>query len=97
MAKKIERLNRPWVKERKPFERENSNSSFYNSRKWRKARKAYLDANPLCVNCQAIDVVCVANVVDHIVPINKGGEKFDESNFQSLCSSCHNRKSATDK
>lgn len=94
MAKKIEKLNRPWVNERKPFERSNSNASFYNSRTWRKARRKYLDANPLCVQCGENDVVNVATVVDHIVPINKGGESLDESNYQSLCASCHNAKSA---
>lgn len=94
MAKKVERLTRPWVKERKPFQREVSNSDFYNSRAWRNARKFYLESNPLCVSCDKAGVVRVATVVDHIVPINLGGEKLDTANFQSLCSSCHNSKSA---
>ena len=32
-------------------------------------------------------------MVDHIVPINKGGAKLDIGNLQSLCNLCHNRKS----
>lgn len=33
-----------------------------------------------------------ADVVDHIVPIKKGGAELDESNLQPLCHSCHNKK-----
>lgn len=94
MAKKVERLKRPWVQERKPFERENSNSEFYNSRAWRKARKLYLQKNPLCVECEKDGMIVPATVVDHIVPINQGGDKLNESNFQSLCQHHHNSKSA---
>lgn len=94
MAKGINKITRPWVKERKPFEREKGNSEFYNSRAWRKARKNYLNMNPLCVECEKKGLVVVATVVDHKVPINQGGEQLDESNFQSMCASCHNSKSA---
>lgn len=94
MVKKIERLKRPWVQERKPFERENSNSDFYNSRVWRKTRKRFLEQNPLCVECAEVGDVVVATVLDHIVPINRGGEKLNESNFQAMCAAHHNAKSA---
>lgn len=97
MPKKIESSKRPWVRERKPFERENSNSDFYNSRAWRKSRKAYLLKNPLCVYCEEFGRVEPATVVDHMLPINKGGDKLSESNFQSLCAKCHNSKSARDR
>ena len=41
--------------------------------------------------------VVAATVVDHIVP-HKGNEAFmwDESNYQSLCKTCHDRKTATE-
>lgn len=97
MAKKIKQVKRPWVIERKPFERANSNSAFYNSRAWRKNRRAFLDANPLCVSCERLGVVTVATVADHMKPINKGGEQFGWENLQPLCASCHNAKSARDK
>ena len=31
--------------------------------------------------------------MDHIKPVTKGGAKFDESNLQTLCNSCHATKS----
>jgi 5-methylcytosine-specific restriction protein A len=34
--------------------------------------------------------------VDHITPIRQGGDKFDYSNLQTLCTSCHASKSSKD-
>ncbi|WP_112310348.1 HNH endonuclease signature motif containing protein [Pseudogemmobacter bohemicus] len=59
--------------------------------KWEKARLGFLGSHPTC-SCGA-----VATVVDHIVP-HKGDKKlfWDRSNWQPLCASCHNRKTATE-
>jgi 5-methylcytosine-specific restriction protein A len=38
-----------------------------------------------------------AIVVDHVVPLKMGGERFDWANLQSLCASCHNRKSLCER
>jgi len=86
-------VKRPWIKERKPFERNNPNSEFYNSRKWRNARAKYLEKHPLCENCKKKGLYVSAYLVDHITAINKGGSKFNEKNFQALCEKCHNKKS----
>ncbi|QQU04017.1 HNH endonuclease [Myroides odoratus] len=95
MAKRIDSIKRPWVVERKPFERNvRSNSEFYNSREWRKLRRSFLDANPLCVQCECEGLVTPATVADHIQPINRGGERLSEDNLQPMCASCHNKKSA---
>jgi 5-methylcytosine-specific restriction protein A len=65
-----------------------SKDAFYVSPEWKQARKAYLEEHPLCVCCGQ-----PAKIVDHVVPIRDGGAKLDEGNFQSLCWSCHSRKS----
>lgn len=96
MANKPKKIVRSWVKPKVAFERENSNQEFYNSWPWRKKSKAYRQANPLCVKCMAKDVVTAAKVVDHIVSINNGGDKLNDSNLQSLCESCHNSKSSAE-
>lgn len=93
MANKPNKIKRSWVVERKSFERDNDNSKFYNSRAWRNFRKKVLERNPLCVECLKIDVVTVATVGDHIIPINQGGEPMDETNVQGLCKKCHDSKS----
>lgn len=46
-----------------------------------------------CVQCGHIDQ---ANHADHIVPIANGGERYDVANGQTLCHSCHSRKTANE-
>lgn len=66
----------------------------YDSR-WRKARKYYLQRHPLCVECEKNGSVTPATVVDHIIP-HKGDKNlfWDHDNWQPLCESCHNAKTA---
>ena len=55
---------------------------------WRKIRKQHLAENPFCAVCNNW-----ASHVDHIVPLSYGGTN-DSSNLQSLCRSCHSKKTA---
>jgi len=75
----------------------NSNRSIYNSTRWRKLRAIVLKRQPICTMCQAKHRYTTANVVDHVLPINKGGFAWELSNLQALCTPCHNSKSARDK
>jgi len=69
--------------------------------KWQKARWYYLRKHPLCEECLRNDITTplidkkYQGVVDHIVP-HKGNVKlfWDRNNWQSLCTSCHNKKTA---
>lgn len=65
----------------------------YNSWKWRKARRAFLDGEPLCRHCTKNGKVTPANEVDHIEP-HKGDEDlfWNVDNWQPLCKPCHQRK-----
>lgn len=58
--------------------------------RWQSYRFRFLQMSPLCSYCLKQDRVTFANVVDHIVP-HKGDKDlfWDESNHQSLCSSCY--------
>lgn len=96
MAEKPKKIVRSWVPQRAAFERENSNQDFYNSWPWRKFAKRYKQNNPLCVECEKKGLVVAATVVDHPIPINAGGARLSEDNAQSLCESCHNRKSSNE-
>jgi len=58
--------------------------------RWQRFRKWFLRHNPLCIECNA-----AASVADHIVPLAQGGAHCDPDNTQSLCATCHNRKTAT--
>ena len=59
---------------------------------WQAVRLAYLSEQPLCEACLARGRTKPALDVDHIIPISKGGERLDPSNFMALCRKCHNRK-----
>ena len=66
--------------------------------KWRVARSAYLQANPLCVYCQRVGIVTAADVVDHITPHRGDMSLFwRRSNWQSMCSTCHNGTKAKEE
>lgn len=60
-------------------------------------RASFLYQHPLCMVCESLGRLIAAKVVDHVIPIKRGGERFDAGNLQSLCVRCHNRKTATER
>ncbi|TVS19297.1 MAG: HNH endonuclease [Gammaproteobacteria bacterium] len=67
----------------------------YDSR-WTRLRNWFIRAHPLCAWCAESGRTSAAQIVDHIVPIRAGGARLEESNLQSLCRSCHAKKTAQD-
>ena len=65
-----------------------SKNPFYRSYEWKKKRSEFLLNHPFCVLCGR-----EAKIVDHIVPITLGGATLDDENLQSMCWSCHSKKS----
>ncbi len=65
-------------------------------RPWRRRRRdPHLARNPLCVACQAQGLNVLAEEVDHIVPHRGDRDVFwNTHNLESLCKSCHSRKTA---
>ena len=72
-------------------------SKQYHTRRWRKARLNYLKTNPLCKTCEAEGRTTAATVLDHIKPVNQGGEFWNADNWQGLCAQHHNIKSAKER
>ena len=66
---------------------------FYKSKEWIILRAQQLKLQPFCEECLKQGKVKRAKIVDHIIPIKQGGAKLDLANLQSLCWSCHSRKS----
>lgn len=70
------------------------NKKFYNSKRWKLTRLNQLSNYPLCRHCEKIGRFITARDVDHIVSMESGGHPTDPNNLQSLCHSCHSRKTA---
>lgn len=64
--------------------------------RWRKARIRFLFKHPLCKHCfEQQNKLITATVVDHIIPHRGDMVLFwDEKNWQPLCETCHNIKTA---
>jgi 5-methylcytosine-specific restriction protein A len=60
---------------------------------WRRARAAYLNEHPLCIECESNKVLAPATEVDHIIPHRGDMVLFwDETNWQPLCKPHHSAK-----
>ena len=65
----------------------------YNNKRWRRYRRMFLAAHPLCVNFSHCHRE--ATVVDHIEDHKGDLEVFwNAANHQAMCASCHNQKTA---
>ncbi|WP_020475241.1 HNH endonuclease [Zavarzinella formosa] len=65
-------------------------------RDWEKLRAAVIDDEPLCRMCMNRGRHVAADLVDHIQPIEDGGERLSRENLQPLCRKCHGEKTAED-
>src|SRR6056297_3255416 len=71
---------------------------FYSSSRWRKLRDIKLKRDPICEICEGKGRTRIATEVDHIIPIKVDWEKrLKLDNLQSLCHSCHMKKSQRDR
>ena len=62
----------------------------YDSPRWRKVAKMFLDQNPLCIPCLRSGKETPATIVHHKVE-HKGDETlfWSRDNLESVCASCH--------
>ena len=58
---------------------------------WRRLRLMQLAREPLCRDCRRRGLLTPGEHVDHIVPKRDGGEDLFD-NLQTLCETCHARK-----
>lgn len=73
-------------------------SDFRSHTKYRKLRRRiFAREKGLCRQCREQGRTTAATQLDHIVPVFKGGDKYEESNLQPLCDDCHDDKTEIDK
>ena len=58
------------------YGRDNFTKNFYKTPEWLHARKQQLNQHPFCEECLKEGKRTRATMVDHIVPIKQGGDKF---------------------
>jgi 5-methylcytosine-specific restriction protein A len=83
-------------REQQEYDHSRKGDSFrklYGSPRWKRVRASHLASEPLCRPCKRRGRIEATRIVDHITPIRRGGDPFDDSNLQSLCWSCHSEKS----
>lgn len=81
---------------RMPERRNKVNDPRYNTQQWRNKRAHILKRDEFlcqCEDCKKRPVAEVANVVDHIVQVSRGGSFWDDINLRAMNTSCHQRKS----
>ena len=73
--------------------------AWYSKPIWRDdLRPAQLMRQPFCCSCLAQGYRTRASVVDHVIPHRGDWRLFvDPDNHQSLCKSCHDRKTASEQ
>ena len=62
--------------------------AIYHTKRWLILRRHILHHNPICQHCDNT----LATQVDHITPIEHGGDPWSPTNCQALCGPCHARK-----
>lgn len=92
--------HRPWIPKKdrsyglKPKSRSTDDMvKFYHSKRWKSLRNYYFSMNPLCEECERSGYIIEGREVDHIQPMRLGGSALSINNLQTLCKSCHARKS----
>lgn len=68
------------------------NKPYHYGHSHRQLRKYMLAQYPLCKECNK-----AATELDHIIPINAGGDRYDSDNLQTLCKQCHSKKTFKEK
>lgn len=73
--------------------------SWYNKDIWKhELRPAQLLREPFCRECAKRGIRTRATVVDHVIPFRGDWLLFvDPNNLQSLCKTCHDRKTALEQ
>lgn len=75
-------------------QRPNATDRGYDST-WKRFRKSYLRANPLCVDCERENRLTPAKEVHHIIKIaDDPSKRLEASNCMALCKSHHSVRTA---
>lgn len=66
----------------------------YDTSKWKRIRRIQLTNEPWCAECLRANIYTPATECDHVYPHRGDPVLFFRGPFQSLCKTCHSRKTA---
>ena len=75
----------------------NADTQWYRQKRWFSLRDRVRKEEPFCRECGKLGRQVLTTEIDHIKPVRLGGEKYDRTNVQGLCTPCHSRKSALER
>jgi 5-methylcytosine-specific restriction endonuclease McrA len=58
--------------------------------RWQQFSASYRRKNPFCIFCMQENSYGLCDVVDHIIPLSDGGDKYADDNLQPCCNKHHN-------
>jgi len=77
-------------------QRDKELKALYDTPQWRRLRRRYITAHPLCEDCEAAGRLTPAQEIHHMKPVVQGGGFLDEGNLRALCQSCHSHHHASE-
>lgn len=84
-------------REDQPKRQGKNNRAFYQSHRWHEYSRQYRKKNRLCVICLKEGKTVLSQCVDHILPIEEGGDMWNPSNHQALCTHHHSIKTKEER
>ena len=89
---------RPWDKDTRKDGFSESNKDLYNSSRWRNYSIKFRKSNRRCYVCNVIHPDIRTLMVEHKIPIEQGGSKWDERNHGAICKTpCAKIKTANER
>lgn len=68
------------------------------SRRYRTAAAIFKANNPLCVRCEAKEIITPVYLIHHKIPHEGDWNLFwDKENWESLCNSCHEEEHSSNR
>ena len=97
---RLSKPKRPAYRAKKPKAKLSSDYKFYNSKAWRDYSRRFRYTCEICTaEGQHRDITPSSGnrgVVDHIVPVQQGGAKWDKRNHMGMCGHHHDKKRGLD-
>jgi len=74
--------------------RREATKGVYKTKMWQRRRMQVFSRDPLCADGRVCGGKAPSMEVDHVIPLDQGGDRYAMSNLRGTCSACHHAKTA---